>query len=167
MSQHSTLTHYQALTEHSDTLGCVLPLLHAGQLKVTPNHCQQQELAEKLAPWLNAEGWYQTASSTGIGMPEQLDQLLEGQWHHAGKTLHLTLLNANRYLLTEMTVNAQVESASADAPAQCYREQDIWLRAQLKSQQNVLRYRLWWQEQQGAWRPIMQQFIGLAQREEK
>ena len=162
MSQSSTLIDYQALSEHSDELGCVLPQLHSGHLTVNLRQCQQPELAEALAPWLTANGWYQTCSSTGLGMPEQLDQLLEGQWHQDSCSLHLTLVHHNHYQITEISNQA----AAADTPVLCYREQDIWLRPQLKGQYNALRYRLWWQQQNGAWRPVMQQFVGLAHREE-
>lgn len=164
MSQPNTLAHYQSLSAHSDILGCVLPKLNAGQIVISSRICRHHDLADALAPWLNAAGWYQTTSSTGLGIPEQLSELLEGQWYQGDSSLHLSLLQGDSYQLVDIKPFAE---APATAPAQCYSEQHIWLRSQLKGQYNALRYRFWWQQHQGAWQPIMQQFVGFDLLEEK
>lgn len=164
MSQSNTLEHYQTLSQQSEALGCKLPKLNTGHITLTTSQCKQQELANQLAPWLKATGWYQAASSTGLGMPEQLNDLLEGQWHLGNNSLHLSLLQGNNYQLVAIK---QDEQPKTDAPAQCYSEQHLWLRSQLKGQYNALRYRFWWQELNGAWQPLMQQFTGFDLLEEK
>lgn len=164
MSQTNTLAQYQTLSSHTELLGCALPTLTAGQIVVTSSICKQTELSKRLAAWLNAKGWYQSASVTGLGMPEQLSDLLEGQWNQGDNSLHLTLLQGDSYQLVEIEKQAEV---SSETPAQYYSDQHIWLRPQLKGQHNALRYRLWFEQQQGAWQPIMQQFVGFDLLEDK
>lgn len=162
----NTLQQYQLLTEHpeyKEDLGCELPTLHQGTLIIDHQRCTQAQLAERLAEWQQAQGWYQLSDCTALGMPEDTRFLLEGQWVMGERSLHVQLQGPEHYSLTELA-----SGEASPQSTQCYRDQLIWLRNDLRGDYNALRYRLWWQQQEnGAWRAQMQQFIGLARLEEK
>lgn len=154
---NAVLKQYQSLTDsnHTKRFGCQLPKLEAGSITITNKTCAPAELAAELSAWHSAQGWYQLADVTALGMPEQLATLLEGQWATADASLHLRRIAIDQYQLTIFRW--------ADAPNdhQCYQEQVLLLRGNLCGTYDALRYRLWWQQQEGAWKPYAQQFIGL------
>ena len=95
MQAASALKTYNSLAQRSqqqpEVLGCQLPSLTSGHLQVESRRGQREELAALLAQWPQAEGWYQTASQLALGLPTHTADLLEGQWHHNGNSLHIQL----------------------------------------------------------------------------
>lgn len=156
---NQALVHYENLkqaTNSEDTIGIELPKLHAAQLNISSKLCTTAELSNILSPWLAAEGWYQTRNATALGMPEKLNELIEGQWQINKCTLHLRLIGANQYQVTELSQADNTDSQF------CYQDQTIWLRSNLcSSTVNAVNYRHWWQLENHAYRPIAAQFMGL------
>lgn len=173
MSNSETMTIYNTLASKShsepELLGCALPTLYGGRIEAQHQVCNRDELKLILAQWQDAEGWYQSRADVGLGMPVNLDELLEGQWHRADQSLHLALRSDQTYSLT---LFIQHEVSQDQLARQCYSDQLIFLRPSLKSQNQTLRYRIWWQQaetgpNEGSWRPLLQQFLGLAQQKEQ
>jgi hypothetical protein len=173
MSHLESLMKYHTLASNShadpELLGCALPHLQPGHIEAQQQSCNPSELSAFLSQWQHAQGWYQSRDQVGLGMPAHTADLIEGQWFQAEQSLHLVMSGENTYQIT-LLIEHQV--APGQVATQCYSEQKIMLRPDLKDHNDVLSYRLWWQQaktgqDQASWRPLLQQFCGLAQLEEQ
>lgn len=159
------LRQYQNIKQNGEALkdmGCALPKLGAANLLVRSELCTADKLAARLALWGKNEGWYQTSSCTALGVPDQLDDLLEGEWHDGSISLSIRLLGPDCYQLTELEMQAGDTSERY-----CYHEQMIWLRGNLCSQSlNVALYRQWFECKDHAWKALTSQFVGFTFKEQ-
>lgn len=174
MQAASSLKTYNSLAQCSqqqpDVLGCQLPTLISGHLQIESRRGQREELNALLAQWQKAEGWYQTASQLALGLPAHTADLLEGQWHQNGNSLHIQQEHGTTYRITLLnSLDCNGNSHGNSTLIQAYREQRLVLRQDLPhAQGRELVYRLWWQQGQiatteGLWQPLVQQFAGFAQ----
>ncbi|WP_436322548.1 hypothetical protein ACSEYT_09240 [Vibrio cidicii] len=174
MQAASSLKTYNSLAQCSqqqpEVLGCQLPTLISGHLQIESRRGQREELSALLAQWQQAEGWYQTASQLALGLPTHTADLLEGQWHQNGNSLHIQHEHGATYRITVLnSLDCNNNSHGNSTLTQAYREQRLVLRQDLPhSQGRELVYRLWWQQGQtaiteGLWQPLVQQFVGFAQ----
>ncbi|MFT0213024.1 hypothetical protein VQ643_10530 [Pseudomonas sp. F1_0610] len=156
---NSALTHYENLRNSAsivDDLGCALPELYSASLSVENSFCTAEELTAQLADWHSATGWHQTRSSTALGMPNELVELLEGEWTSGAHSLIVRLVGPNRYQVSKQNMQ---EAKSADY---CYREQLVWLRTDLCTDSiNTALYRNWFQLQNHSWQAVASQFVGF------
>lgn len=174
MQAASSLKTYNSLAQCSqqqpEVLGCQLPTLISGHLQIESRRGQREELSALLAQWQQAEGWYQTASQLALGLPTHTADLLEGQWHQNGNSLHIQHEFGTTYRITLLNcLDCNGHSQGNSTLIQAYREQRLVLRQDLPhAQGQELIYRLWWQQGQtatteGLWQPLVQQFAGFAQ----
>lgn len=167
MSQ--TLLAYQrlkSLPQIQDKIGCSLATVEGANLMINSKLCDLSELKNILSDWLSAKGWYQTSGATGFGIPEQIANLLEGEWHNGQATLSLRLVAPKQYRVTEI----QSEAVSTDSDY-CYQDQEIYLRGDLYKKSNntvnAVIYRQWFQCKDYAWKPVASQFLGFSYIEEQ
>lgn len=160
MSQ--TLAAYHAMNQGSvdvRDMGCELTELKAAKLTIKSDIVDAATLKQRLADWVSAEAWHQSASATRLETPEDLSYLLEGEWFDGKEnSLAVRLVSPNQYQITEYVVD--VDDGSE---AYCYQEQELYLQPHLTqaSGKNIVKYRQWFQCVDHAWQPIASQFLGF------
>lgn len=155
----SVLETYQTL-KNSDSikedLGCALPKLTSASLTIDSLVCDATTMANTLAKWHNAQGWFQTHNSTQLGVPTETKSLLEGEWFDGKNSLSIRLLGADQYQVVEYC------STESSEDLYCYQEQPIWLRSNLlSSSANCVVYRQWFKLENHAYKPLVSQFVGF------
>ena len=160
--------HYLQLQEQScqnpRKLGVSLPAMTTAQLKLISNRCSAAQICEQVEQLQATEGWlmYRDTLELTSQAPVRYD-FVEGEWCNQHTSLKVKHLNGDTYLCVTMSLSEE------KTVAQQYKEQVIYLRKDLKAdQQNAVIYRQWFEQgtsgdSEGRWLPLMQQFVGFTQ----
>lgn len=163
-----SLTDYQALQQktkdEAEIFGCVLPPMVGASLDCQSTTHTAAQVHTLINDFNAQQGWVMTRDQVLIDASADVlfeRDIIEGEWCSGDNSIKVKLLNGDTYQVTTMCL------ANEQSEQQAYSEQTLFLRNQLKSeQQDTVLYRLWWQlgsgEYQDRWQPVAQQFIGFA-----
>ncbi|WP_095499169.1 hypothetical protein [Paraferrimonas haliotis] len=141
--------------DSNKTTGVALPVLKQARLNLSRACVSKAELSALVSQLNPTEGWVMNTGETTIC--RQLDQSvtpLEAEFTDTKTTLHIKHLQGDTY----QVLTFKVDSSADDM---CYYEQDVLVRDNLKQSAQVATYRVWLQQQEHAWQPFCQQFIGF------
>ncbi|MGR5549949.1 hypothetical protein [Vibrio sp. DNB22_12_1] len=164
-----SLEHYNALRIKNDdqisdramTLGMALPTMQKGTLKVCSKRVTSKALIDSLTSHTIASGWacYRDGVELITSTLGRID-LIEAELVCSDGSIVVRYLGDDTYQLTRLIT--QSDSDGGD----CYRDEVIWLRNDLKVQAQGAVYRFWYQYQeegdlQGRWLAHAQQLLGF------
>ena len=148
----------------NNNLGINLPKLTAGELIIkNTERSDRKKTADRIAQFKAELGWimYRDRLELTPQSPSSFD-FIEAQYCKDNSSLHIKLIDNNRYQINEFTSSS---SQSGDSN-QVYSQQSLLIRNNLKEQALKAKYRLWWQRETDGdnayrWQPLLQQFIGF------
>lgn len=148
-------------------LGCDLPAMQAATLYQTGGVINRANLAACLDNLAIHHGWYQTRDKVATGLPDQYNDLIEGEWFTGTLTVRLKLLSGDSYQLVRCS-DAPFDGGQ-QLTGTAYSEQPVFIRPLLITDGIDLGiYRLWWRlgmatdgPLDGRWLPVAQQFVGF------
>lgn len=149
--------------DKSDGLGAELPNLQAGSLSICSERVSGAKAILDVFCSFNAQqSWVQYTDSVEINPIELADNkfLLEAECVSGDVTMVIKHLGHHQYIVTYM-------EATNESGAELYKEQELYVRDNLKSVAKTSRYRLWYQEVDHRWLPVCQQFLGFTHGENK
>jgi len=148
---------YNSLAGYKAFNGVNLPLVTPANIKITPFSGPIDKILEELAQFKPVEGWvmYRDYVSISNALPTRKD-ILEAEYTNHNDSLLIKYLGDSTYMATHISCSDTDNTAASG-----YVEQQIYVRNDLKTNATTATYRIWYQEQDHKWIPLVQQFIGF------
>ncbi|MDA0129455.1 hypothetical protein OH458_15405 [Vibrio sp. MarTm2] len=148
---------YNSLADYEAFNGVNLPKITPASITITPSSGSIDKILEQIAQFKPAEGWvmYRDCVSISPTLPTRKD-ILEAEYTNGNDSLIIKHLGDSTYMATHIA-----SSATDDTTRSGYVQQQIYVRNDLKASATTATYRIWYQEQDHKWSPLVQQFIGF------
>lgn len=88
-------------------------------------------------------------------VPDRAD-LIEGHYSNGDSTVTVRHVYADTYQITTIQANFAITNGDF-----CCSEQSLCVRQNLRTTEDTVQYRLWYERKDHRWRPLVQQFIGF------
>ncbi len=146
-----------ALAEDQTFFGVKLPTLTPANINIDSIHCSISEVLALIAQFSPSQGWVTYRDCVTIShQPPTRNDIIEAEYTDGTDTLIVRLIESGRYMVTTIT-----SSDSEGETNTCYLVQPIFVRNTLKASANKAVYRIWYQQTDHKWNPLLQQFVGF------
>lgn len=147
---------YNELAMYEAFNGVKLPRITSAKINITPSKVSIEQVLEQISQFVPTEGWvmYRDCLSISNQIPQRKD-ILEAEYTNGNDSLIIKHIGNSLYEATKLICTEEATASSG------YIEQEIYIRNDLKANATTATYRIWYQEHEYKWNPLVQQLIGF------